>query len=237
MNALTATGALASAVAYAASTVFPVRGLHDRLVPGAVFRHERPSVALTFDDGPHPERTPAVLDLLAAAGARATFFVVGREVLRHRALARRIGREGHVLANHTFTHAWLPGRSTRAIEAELSDCQHAVADVVGEAPTLVRPPYGHRDARFYLVARQLGLTPVLWSVDALDYLGSHASAVLARASRAGPGDIVLMHDGNARARGTLPALARLCGALRGQGLALDVLEPLSSRAPTLEVAR
>jgi peptidoglycan/xylan/chitin deacetylase (PgdA/CDA1 family) len=232
-----AAGAFAAGATWAASTLLPYPGLHERLVPGALFRQPGDSVALTFDDGPHPERTPRLLDVLARQGARATFFVVGRQVLRHPALARRMAREGHLLANHTLSHAWLPGRTRRGIEDELDGCQAAIADTVGTAPTLVRPPYGHRDARFLAAARRRGLTPVLWTVDSFDYLGLPEGLVRRLALRAGAGAIVLMHDGNAQARGTVPALAGICATLRARGLALaPVTIPAASAEPALGLA-
>jgi peptidoglycan/xylan/chitin deacetylase (PgdA/CDA1 family) len=196
----------AGAASYVASTVLPIRGLHDWLVGGAVFRLASPGVAPTFDDGPDPERTPALLDVLARAGAKATFFLVGKCAAAHPDLVRRIAGEGHAIGNHTFTHAWLPGLSARRIEAELARCQDVLADVTGARPRLVRPPYGQRDFRFYRIARRLGLTPVLWSLDSRDWTGASSETILRRARRAGPGDVVLLHDGDPRARGTLAAL-------------------------------
>jgi peptidoglycan/xylan/chitin deacetylase (PgdA/CDA1 family) len=220
MNYAAAAGALAAG-GYALSTLLPWSGVHDWLVPTAIRRTEATGVAWTFDDGPHPERTPRLLDLLGRSGLRATFFVVGREARRHPQITRRILAEGHALGNHTHTHAWLPGRSTHAIEAELGDCQRAVEDVAGFAPTLVRPPYGHRDARFYAVARRLRLLPVLWSVDTLDYAGFSPGVVERRAARARARDVVLFHDGNGNARGTLPAIERLIAQLEANGASLS----------------
>jgi peptidoglycan/xylan/chitin deacetylase (PgdA/CDA1 family) len=209
--------ALAALAGWGASTLLPVRGLHDWLVPGALRRHEGAGVALTFDDGPHPERTPRVLDALAAARAHATFFVVGRRAQANPQLVRRLVAEGHELANHTWRHGWMPGLGAAALAADLARTQDELAGVAGRLPRFVRPPYGHRDLRFYRAARELGLTPVLWSADTYDYLGGGGAAVLRRALRAGDGDVLLMHDGNARATGTLEALPRLLQAWRARG--------------------
>lgn len=198
--------ATAGVAAYAASTVLPLRGLHDWWYRGTLFDSGSEGVALTFDDGPHPEQTPAVLDLLAAAGAQATFFVVGERAARHPDIVRRIAREGHAIGNHSWSHRWLPGLGTRAIDSELQRCQQVLEDTLQQAPRLVRPPYGSRDFRFYRAARRLQLTPVLWSTDTHDWAGAGEPHILAALRRAPRGAIVLMHDGNPRAAASLPAL-------------------------------
>lgn len=198
----------ASVAAYAASTLMPVRGLHDWIVGGAVFRAPADAIALTFDDGPHPERTPKVLDLLAGAGMTATFFLVGQNAARHPDVVRRIAAAGHEIGNHSWSHPWMPRLSARRIESELVRCQEALAGITGQVPRVVRPPYGSRDFRFYRIARRLELTPVLWSVDTRDWAGTAEDIVLKRARRAKGGDILLFHDGNPRATGAIPALKR-----------------------------
>lgn len=196
----------AGCITYAASTLLPIRGIHDWLVGGAVFRIAPGSVALTFDDGPDIEQTPAILDVLAEKGIRATFFLIGQRSVQHPEITRRIVNEGHSIGNHTWSHPWLPARSSRCIENELISCQNALADIIGKAPVLMRPPYGSRDFRMYRVARRLGLTPVLWSHDSHDWTGSSSKHILRRLQRANDGDIVLCHDGNPRAAGVVPAL-------------------------------
>lgn len=210
---LSATGAATASYAFA-STVLSFRGLHDWLVPGAVYRCGPGAIALTFDDGPHPERTPRVLDLLAQAKVHATFFLIGERAVAHPELVRRIAAEGHEVGNHSWSHARrLPFCSGRRIEAELSRCQDALAELTGVTPRLFRPPYGARDVRVYRIARALELTPVLWSVDSFDWAGVSAQRVLARARRARGGDVVLLHDGDPKAEGLLPALAEWLPAL------------------------
>src|SRR6185369_797747 len=117
---------------YAASAFGEVRGLHDWLVPGAVWRTPHPHVVLTFDDGPDPQRTPRLLDALARAGARAAFFVLGQQAQKHPDLVRRIVAEGHQLGNHSFSHPWMLPMRRRAIEDEIDRCQAALADITGQ---------------------------------------------------------------------------------------------------------
>jgi len=219
-------GGLLAAAAYCASTLLPFPGIHEALASGALFRTPAPWVALTFDDGPHPERTPRILDALAAAGALATFFVVGRQARRLPELVRRIAREGHTIGNHTDLHAWQPGLSTRKIGQQIDAAQAAVADVTGTLPSLVRPPWGHRDLRFYRESAARGLTPVLWSLDSFDYLGLGPWRLCSRIRRARPGDVVLLHDASPRAAATPDALPL---ALRSFASACVPLGPVAAR--------
>jgi peptidoglycan/xylan/chitin deacetylase (PgdA/CDA1 family) len=192
----------------AASTFLPVRGVHDWLVPGAIWRLPG-SLHLTFDDGPDTERTPRVLDLLAAFGVRATFFLLGERVARATPLVRRIASEGHSIGNHGWDHATLSFASRRKICEQLNRSQDAIGSVLGERPTLFRPPFGRRDYRLYQETRRRGLTTMLWSLDSGDWLGISPARIARRVSKAVSGDIVLLHDGNPRATGTIVALSTI----------------------------
>lgn len=198
----------AGIVGYAASTVLPIRGVHDWIVRGAQFRAPPDSIALTFDDGPHPERTPKILDLLAQTDAKATFFLIGAQAARYPDIVRRIAHEGHAIGNHSWSHPWLPGLSSRRIEIELTRCQETLETITGQPPRLVRPPYGSRDFRFYRIADKVGLTSTLWSLDSLDWAGAGVDLILKRLGRATAGDILLLHDGSPRAAGTFGALTQ-----------------------------
>ena len=154
------------------------------------------NVHLTFDDGPDPVWTSRCLDVLAEAHARATFFLIGAQARRHAALTRRIAREGHVIGNHTFTHAhpWTLDRYRAA--AEVRDGAEAIADALGTMPTLFRPPHGSRRRAMLEEARAQGESLVMWDVSVIDWgwLGT-APRIASRLTRARDGDIVLMHDG------------------------------------------
>jgi peptidoglycan/xylan/chitin deacetylase (PgdA/CDA1 family) len=202
------TAAAGAAGLYLASAFGEVRGLHDWLVPGAVFRTRHPHAVLTFDDGPDPERTPRLLDTLARASAKAVFFVLGQQAAQHPALIRRIAADGHQLGNHSFSHPWMLPMRRRRIEDEIDRCQAVLADITGAAPTLARPPYGQRDFRYNRVLRSRGLTPVLWSRNLRDYWGTSPENLVARLSRARPGDVLLLHDGDPKAKGTIQAISR-----------------------------
>lgn len=207
MNGLLLAGAAVPvAVAYAASYFAEVRGIHDLLYPGALWRVAGPHVVLTFDDGPDPVRTPRLLDALAAAGQKAVFFVIGERAERYPALVQRIVREGHQIGNHTQTHPYLPFVSTARLERELDVCQDVIFGIAGSAPRLARPPYGQKDYRYYRALAERGIVPVLWSRNLRDYYRTSAATLLGRLERARPGDIVLCHDGDPLAPQTVDAI-------------------------------
>jgi peptidoglycan/xylan/chitin deacetylase (PgdA/CDA1 family) len=184
-------------------------------------------VWLTIDDGPDPASTPRVLDLLAAHGARATFFVVGRQVARHPELARRIAAQGHTLGNHTQSHPaydfWRagPGRVGR----EIDGCASALSAAGVGATPYFRPPVGVRGVFLESQLASRGLTQVLWSARGFDGSGRDPEAALRRiAPQIRPGAIVLSHEGGTCPKERVDYLERLLSLLRAEGYAC-VLPP------------
>jgi peptidoglycan-N-acetylglucosamine deacetylase len=164
---------------------------------GIPCRLSRPSgVAITFDDGPHPEGTPAVLEALAEAGATATFFLVGEQVERWPRIAARIAAEGHEIALHGQIHRLLLRRTRSALARDLERALGVIGEATGRAPTCYRPPYGVFSAGALTLVRELGLAPLLWSRWGRDWGSRETPELIARrATRAlGPGDVVLLHD-------------------------------------------
>lgn len=155
-----------------------------------------PPVMLTFDDGPHPEHTPRLLDALAAAGFRATFFVVGERVQRHPDVVRQIHAAGHEVANHTYTHSEPQSTSWRRFRDELRRTNALLEDLIGAPVLLMRPPKGSLTPAKLLAAWSLGLTVVLWSCDPRDYRITHTAEIERWLTTYAPrcGDIVLLHD-------------------------------------------
>jgi peptidoglycan/xylan/chitin deacetylase (PgdA/CDA1 family) len=151
---------------------------------------------LTFDDGPDPVWTPRVLDILAAAGARAAFFVVGTHARAHPDLLRRIAGQGHEIGNHTGTHRHPWTLPPSAARREVRDGADAIADITGIRPLFYRPPHGRLRRCMAEEAQRAGQAVVLWSLSAVDWgpLGS-ARGIFRRLGKADSGDIVLMHDG------------------------------------------
>ena len=137
-------------------------------------------IALTFDDGPSGY-TGQVLDILDRHGAKATFFIVGRNAEHNTALIRRAVESGHEIGNHTWSHASLTGLAKKARHQEVQGANDLVRSAVGHAPRLFRPPYGAMRPGTNREVRRAGLMPVVWSVDTRDYEpGVTAKLLIAR---------------------------------------------------------
>jgi peptidoglycan/xylan/chitin deacetylase (PgdA/CDA1 family) len=153
-------------------------------------------VALTFDDGPHLEGTPAVLEELDRAGARATFFLVGEQVERLPSLAAEIAAAGHEVALHGFRHRLLLSRTPRALDRDLARANAVIEDATQRSPVCYRPPYGVFSLGALQVVRGRGLEPVLWSRWGCDWRARETPEAIARRATAGlrAGDVLLLHD-------------------------------------------
>jgi peptidoglycan/xylan/chitin deacetylase (PgdA/CDA1 family) len=204
-----------------AHALAPVRpALADRLgiprsLPGAR------GVALTFDDGPHPEGTPAILEGLARAGARATFFVVGEQVRRRPALLAEIEAAGHLVALHGDRHRLQLRLRAREVDDDLVRGVAAIEDALGHGPVWHRPPYGIYSPAGLQGARAMGLRPLLWSRWGKDWRKFTTPDRIAARVISGvlPGDVILLHDADfysARSshRRTAAALALIAAELK-----------------------
>ena len=166
---------------YAHAANWPTSQLFGRtLIAGPDTDPAHHAIALTYDDGPSPRNTPALLDLLAKHNVRATFFLIGEHVRKHPDIARRIAAAGHVIGNHTTMHPNLAKKSSDRVREELTRCQQTIAGTLGQQPVLFRPPYGARQPSTLRVARELALTPVMWNVTAHDWDPIGVPAILSR---------------------------------------------------------
>jgi peptidoglycan-N-acetylglucosamine deacetylase len=175
------------------------------------------NVALTFDDGPHPTWTPQVLNILDLFQIKATFFVIGENVARYPGLTAEILRRGHSVQNHSYTHPDLVTLSNDQVDLELRRNHIVLRNAGVPKPNCLRPPYGSYDQRIDLLAEARGLELVLWDVDTRDWSRPGVPAIVDRATQAGSGDIVLMHDGGGDRSQTVEALPEIILELDEQG--------------------
>jgi peptidoglycan/xylan/chitin deacetylase (PgdA/CDA1 family) len=197
-------------------------GIEDRTASGRGY-------ALTFDDGPHAEGTPAVLEILARTGTRATFFLVGEQVQRNPALAREVLAAGHGIGLHCHRHRNLLRLGPRQVREDIERARAAIEDATGASPVLYRPPYGLPNAAALCLASRRGWRTLLWSHWGRDWEArATPQSIAARATDgAGEGSVLLLHDADhygapgswRRTAGALPLLLHRLSA-RG----LDTVE-------------
>jgi peptidoglycan-N-acetylglucosamine deacetylase len=194
--------------------------------PTLIAGNDPNEIALTYDDGPNGAYTERLLDLLAVYKVRATFFMVGNFVRQNVALARRVAEAGHMVANHTMTHPPLFWQSATRIRQELADTTKVLEDATGKSVNFFRPPFGSRRPVVLRIARELGLTPVMWNITAHDWDAVDADPLAAKIHRGiqrnqelKRGSNLLLHDGGHRHVGvdrsvTLTATKILLGSRR-----------------------
>jgi peptidoglycan/xylan/chitin deacetylase (PgdA/CDA1 family) len=180
-------------------------------------------VCLTFDDGPHPEHTPRLLDVLRAHGVKATFFMIGREVEKYPQIVRRVAEEGHAVGGHSFSHA-APGETTaRQLAEEVERTERLFEEVIGRRACLFRPPHGKLTGGKMWRLWRAGQGVMLWNVDPKDFACRSpqelAGKLDGRSLRGG--DVVLLHDNVPHAIHALPAVI---DAARGRGLSFVTAE-------------
>lgn len=171
-------------------------------------------IAITFDDGPHPQNTPRLLDMLRARNIKATFYVIGKSVQEYPQVLRRTVAEGHEIGNHSQTHRLMSKLSDAEVRLEMSRCRDAVERAAGVQPRTMRPPYGGLLQRQReLVYSEFGTPTILWSCDPLDWKRPGPSVVTSRIlAGTGAGGIVLAHDLHSQTVDAMPAT--LDGLLR-----------------------
>ena len=211
----------------AATTFGPVR---NRALPGLAARGAPDHVALTFDDGPDPASTPRFLDLLAAHGVHATFFLLGSMAERAPGLVGEIRAAGHEIGVHGWHHQSLLFRGPRATDQDLTRARDHLAELTGERPTLFRPPYGVLTASAHRTARRLGLRPTLWTTWGEDWTARATPRSVYRhvTKDLRGGGTILLHDTDCTAKpgswhATLGAVPRLLDHCQERGWAVGPL--------------
>lgn len=197
-------------------------------------------VAITFDDGPSREFTPAILEILKQYDVPATFFMVGSHVEKYPDIARQIVEDGHAIGNHTQNHRNIPTLSTVELQKEILEATAIITEVTGEYPSFVRPPRGMYDDRLRRLSKLLGQEIVLWSISTRDWRFGVTASYIERLvdSKVRGGDIILFHDSGALLkneggdrRATVLALPKVIEIIRAKGLEIVPLAELLHNAP------
>ncbi len=221
--------ALTVGLAHAAPSVTALASVR-RLTPRLAGRGHPGHVALTFDDGPDPAGTPAILDVLDELGVQATFFLLGQQVSAHRPMARRLVAAGHEVALHGWHHRNSLTVPPRSLHASLVRAMDEIATATGVRPRWYRPPHGIASSATFWASSRLGLTPVLWDAWGRDWTAQATAVSVLHTVRRDlrGGSTVLLHDSDCTSaaeswRATVGALRPLVEGLRAEGLAVGPL--------------
>ena len=169
-------------------------------------------IALTFDDGPHPYYTQQLLDGLKERGARATFFVMGKQAEAYPELVLRMQEDGHLIGNHTYSHVQLNKKNRESFKEELVRTNELLLGITGEEPQYVRPPYGSWDKSF---ESELMMIPVLWTIDPMDWCSSDVNGIVRKVTKkAEDNAVILMHD---EYKSSVTAALEIVDVLQKQG--------------------
>lgn len=188
-------------------------------IPPRVDCGKVPCVALTFDDGPGAF-TPKLLDILKEKDAKATFFVLGQSAELNPSVLQRMQREGHQVDNHSWNHKNLHKLSEKDIEFQINSTNDKVEEIIGERPTMFRPPYGNFNE---FVKNNFGMPIILWSVDTYDWKNRNSNIIVEKISKASNGDIILLHDIH---KTSVDAMPRAIEILQEKGYHLVTLDEL-----------
>jgi len=187
------------------------------------------TMALTFDDGPDPDVTPAVLDALDEFGGSGTFFMLGDNVKKHPHIARNVFERGHTIGNHSMSHRKMLLMKREEVEFEIGETQKAISDATGKEPVWFRPPYGIFDFTCADVVKKKGLSMVLWTVLSGDYSGVSTEQIFKIAKPfIRPGAIQVFHDTVNGGGIKLKDIIKKIGIIAsGKGIRLGNIEHLS----------
>lgn len=188
---------------------------------------DQPEIALTFDDGPSPLYTPQILNILHDNDVHATFFCIGEQVQNSPDLVQQEAAAGHVVGNHSWNHPDLTTLTSDQVHAQLADTSNALQNADGQTPAFFRPPYGAINEDVHDQASTLGLQPILWNIDTLDWeMPGSAAIVQAVLDNASNGAVILMHDGGGDRSQTVAALPEIISGLKARGFQLVTINQL-----------
>jgi len=188
-----------------------------------------PEIALTFDDGPNSKATPQILDILKEHDVKATFFVLGKFIEKNKNIISREAEEGHVIGNHTYTHANGLITDLNKIKRELVKTNVLIKKYAGQNVNYFRPPFGFESWRFLNEAENLGYTIILWNRDAGDWnhkTGKDIAAKILKYSK--NGTIILLHDGGPSREAVIDSLPVIIDGLKKKGFKFVTIDEMVS---------
>ncbi|MFF3314828.1 polysaccharide deacetylase family protein [Streptomyces sp. NPDC003035] len=181
------------------------------------------SMVLTFDDGPDPRYTPEILAVLRRYGCRAMFFVCGEMVVENQDLVREMAADGHVVGNHSWSHPLIPKLRPSRIRDELGSTSDLVEKILGSAPLWYRAPFGAWNRHSFEIGAELGMEPLAWTVDTLDWKEPGTGTIVRRVlDGAAPGVVVLSHDAGGNRSQSVAALRSYLPELLDAGYSITV---------------
>ncbi|WP_424922150.1 polysaccharide deacetylase family protein [Streptomyces sp. wa53] len=176
------------------------------------------AMVLSFDDGPDPRYTPDILATLRRYDVRAMFFVCGEMAADNRDLLREMSDDGHVVGNHSWSHPLIPGLPRGAVRDELGSTSEVIEKTLGAPPLWYRAPYGAWNRHSFEIGAALGMEPMAWTVDTLDWTTPGTDTIVRRVEEgAAPGVVVLSHDAGGNRSQSVAALRRYLPALLERG--------------------
>lgn len=182
---------------------------------------EAPKIALTFDDGPNPGSTPALLDGLSERGVKVTFFVIGQNVEKYPDIVKREAEEGHIVGNHTYNHIEITKVSSDEAKKEIMDTSNLVEEITGRPTEYMRPPFGAWQKELEL---NMDVMPVLWTVDPLDWTTENEDEIVNKVvTQAKENDIILLHDCY---KSSVKAALRIIDILQKEGFEFVTVDEL-----------
>ena len=223
----------AIALTYLAITAYGSYKISANYFITSINKGKRKSIALTFDDGPHPENTPRILEILREKRIKATFFVIGKNAEKYPDLLRQIDDEGHTIANHSYSHNFLIGFfSASRLTKDLSRCNDFISQTIGKTPALFRPPFGVTNPLYRIALKNTGLQSIGWSLRSMDTKAKSKYQLIDKViSNLKRGDIVLLHDSRAV---TADALEDIIEHIFTKKLEIEPLSKVINKEPYVQ---
>ena len=221
---------IAIALAYMAVTAYGSFTIQTNYFIKSINRGKRKAITLTFDDGPDPETTPLILDILKKKDVRATFFVIGKKAEKYPELLRRIDEEGHIVANHSYSHHYMIAFfSKEKLKKDLDQCTSIISGILGKTPKFFRPPFGVTNPRYASVLHDLKLVSVGWSIRSMDTKAKNKYEIINKViAKLKTKDIVLLHDDRKVTADSIEDLIEHC---LQKGLKFEPLSKLIQKEP------